>query len=151
MDSARDRADNCRREHRMREKDRTKEIGWDKCDVREVPVQWTFSLCVHDIPSDELKQLCEGGCSVSDIEEKRRDFTQELAEMRTTAEVIPLPLQPSFPLSNSLSLCFLVCHFLQLEQNACSLALRNTHLGEDRYGRTFWHLQVHVPLIKGCS
>ena len=104
--------------------------------------------CVHDIPSDELKRLCEGGCSVSDIEEKRRDFTQELAEMRTTTEVVPLPLQPSFPLSNSLppflSLCFLVGHFLQLEQNACSLALRNTHLGEDRYGRTFWHLQVQT-------
>ena len=100
-------------------------------------------LSCHDDASDELKQLCEGGCSLSDIEAKRRDFTKELAEMRTTAEVIPLSLQLSFPPSSSLPL-FLVCHLLQCEQSACSLALRNTPLGEDRYGRTFWHLQVRV-------
>ena len=108
--------------------------------------------CVHDIPSDELKQLCEGGCSVSDIEDKRRDFTQELAEMRTTTEVIPLPLQPSFLPSNSLSpflsLCFLICSLSRMlvawhsETHTSEKIAMVEPSGTCRY--------KHVPLIKGC-
>ena len=38
--------------------------------------------------SDELKQLCERqGCSLDQVEAKRKEFTSELWEMRKKAEV----------------------------------------------------------------
>ena len=38
--------------------------------------------------SEELKQLCEGGaCSLEHIQERRKEFTLELEEMRRSSEV----------------------------------------------------------------
>ena len=64
MEACHEQVDQLRRDERVREREKSKEI------------------------SEQLKQLCEGGaCSIQDIETKRKEFTVELEEMRRSSEV----------------------------------------------------------------
>ena len=64
MEACQEQCDQLRREERAREREKSREI------------------------SEELKQLCEGGaCSLKDIQERRKEFTVELEEMRRSSEV----------------------------------------------------------------
>ena len=64
MEACQEQCDQLRREERVREREKSREI------------------------SEELKQLCEGGaCSLEHIQERRKEFTLELEEMRRSSEV----------------------------------------------------------------
>ena len=64
MEASQEQCDQLRREERVREREKSREI------------------------SEELKRLCEGGaCSLEHIQERRKEFTLELEEMRRSSEV----------------------------------------------------------------
>ena len=64
MESCQEQCEQLRREEKVREREKSKEI------------------------SEQLKQLCEGGtCSLEHIQGRRKEFTLELEEMRRLSEV----------------------------------------------------------------